>query len=135
MDHFGTASNDATVNQVARMAKPTQASPKIVAGNARAGIRREQAEPLLDLVDEAIGFHETVARDVIPDLVDVGLGERRDDYLGHAPARWRRSRPRRLVSSASNGRPSPAIQLLDRGIEQGKQRLRDPQGTAAARPR
>jgi hypothetical protein len=74
-DHFDTARNEAIINQVAGMAKPAQASPEIVAGNAQAGIRREQTEPLLDPVDEAIGIHETVARNLIPDLVDVGLGE------------------------------------------------------------
>jgi hypothetical protein len=64
-----------------------------------------------------------VARDVIPDFVDVGLRQRRDDHLGPAPARWRRSRPRRLVSSASNGRPAPRSSCSIPGIEQRQQRF------------
>ena len=94
----------------------------------------QKIEPLFDPVDEAIGIRNTVTRDIVPDLVDVGLGEWRDDYPRHAAACRRRSRPRRFVSWASNGSPSP-IQLLDGGIEQSQQGIADRQDTAATRRR
>jgi hypothetical protein len=54
----------------------------------------------------------------------VGLGERRDYDLGHAPARRWRSRPRRLVCSASNGSPSPRSNCSMAGSSSASNALR-----------
>jgi hypothetical protein len=78
-DDFDSASNEPIVDQVAGVAKPPQAGSEVVARNTEARVCCKHAEPLLEPVDEAIGVPDAVACDVIPDLVDVGLSERRDD--------------------------------------------------------
>ena len=86
-DNLDATADRSIVVQVAREREASQARSKIVSSDPEPGVVGQETKPPLNSIDEAVGIRGAVARDVIPDFVDVGLSERRDDYLGHAPAR------------------------------------------------